>query len=93
MGKSGFHCMLQIQPTHKEGKCPSEDDVFDSILEVINDAKGYTLFTTFASNYWRLHTVLRAAKAAGSGCSTNRYRDTYLDMLHLEFFSADEFET
>ena len=40
MGKSGFHCMLADSTNaHKEGKCPSEDDVFDSILEVINDAR------------------------------------------------------
>ena len=79
---------------HKEGKCPSEDDVFDSVLEVIKDAKGYTLFTTFASNYWRLHTVLRAAKAAnkfvvpiGTGISkTFRYASA------LGLFSADEFD-
>ena len=56
--------------------------------------KGYTLFTTFASNYWRLHTVLRAAKAAnkfvvpiGTGISkTFRYASA------LGLFSADEFD-
>ena len=65
IGKSGFHCMLADSTNaHKEGKCPSEDEVYDSVVDVIQGAKGYTLFTTFASNFWRLHTVLRAAKAA-----------------------------
>ena len=95
MGKEGFHCMLADSTNaSKDGKCPSEDDTYDSILEVIQGSEGYTLFTTFASNFWRLHTVLRAAKAAGkivvpAGTGINK---TFKYASALGLFSDNEFD-
>ena len=49
----------------REGESPSEADVAIALNEVIAQAKGRVLVTTFASNVARLRSVAEAAAAAG----------------------------
>ena len=49
----------------KDGFCPSEADVYLPLLEVCEKAEALVLITGFASNFWRLKTILRVAKATG----------------------------
>ena len=47
----------------KEGFCPSESDVYEPLLQVCKEADQAILITGFASNFWRLKTILRVAQA------------------------------
>jgi ribonuclease J len=49
----------------REGESPSETDVGAALAEIISQAKGRVVVTTFASNVARLRSVAAAAIAAG----------------------------
>lgn len=59
-----------------DGFCPPESDTETSLTEVIREAKGQVVFTTFSSNWWRLkivlkicHTLQKKVFLAGHGVS------------------------
>lgn len=47
--------------SHKEGYCPGEDEVTDSLFKHFQSTRGTTYISTFSSNFWRLQTILECA--------------------------------
>ncbi len=49
----------------REGRSPSEREVAAELAALVRDARGRVAFTTFSSNVGRIHSIARAAQAAG----------------------------
>ncbi|MGD0632811.1 MAG: ribonuclease J [Beijerinckiaceae bacterium] len=84
----------------RDGVSPSEAEVASALQEVISQAKGRVVVTTFASNVARMRAVALAAQAAGRkvvlvGRAMDRVSSVarecgFLDHVH-PFLSADAF--
>lgn len=66
LGDEGVDVVLcDSTNAHREGNCPSEKTVFKPLLDEVAKARGAVIITTFASNLWRLQTVVEVCKALG----------------------------
>ncbi|WP_419809524.1 ribonuclease J [Sphingomonas sp.] len=72
----------------------SESSVREGLLEVVGQAKGRVLVTTFASNAARLHTLGQVAKQTGrTVCVTGRSLDRILRVARATGYLTDFPET
>ena len=86
----------------REGDSPSEEDVSESLAQIITEAKGRVLVTTFSSNVGRIRSIALAAEQAGRkvmvfGRSMLRVCEVARDLGYLDgiapFLSEDEFQS
>ncbi len=86
----------------REGVSPSEEDVSESLAEVIADSKGRVLITTFSSNVGRIRSIALAAEKVGRrvmvlGRSLLRVCEVSRELGYLDgiapFMSEDEFQS
>jgi len=50
---------------HQQGRCPSEKSIVEPMTQLIDQAIGKAIVTTFSSNLWRLHTIYEICKKLG----------------------------
>ena len=63
MGRQGVDLLFADSTNaHQPGNCPPESSTEQSLEQIIKESKGRVVLTTFASNLWRLLTVLKVAK-------------------------------
>ncbi|MEM8750058.1 MAG: ribonuclease J [Pseudomonadota bacterium] len=86
----------------REGVSPSEEEVSDSLAEIIEDSSGRVLVTTFSSNVGRIRSIALAAEKVGRkvmvlGRSLLRVCDVSRELGYLDgiapFLSEDEFQS
>ncbi len=86
----------------REGESPSEVEVSESLAEVITNATGRVLITTFSSNVGRIRSIAEAAEKAGRsvmilGRSLLRVCEVSRELGYLDgiapFLSEDEFQS
>ena len=86
----------------REGDSPSEEDVSESLAEIIEQAPGRVLVTTFSSNVGRIRSIAMAAEKVGRrvmvlGRSMLRVCEVARDLGYLDgiapFLSEDEFQS
>lgn len=63
IGKEGVDLLLADSTNaHIPGPSPSENDVLKPLIEAIGLAEGACFITTFASNFWRIKTIIEACQ-------------------------------
>ena len=86
----------------REGVSPSEEDVSESLANIIKEAPGRVLVTTFSSNVGRIRSIALAAEQVGRrvmilGRSMLRVCEVSRDLGYLDgiapFLSEDEFQS
>lgn len=86
----------------REGDSPSEEDVSESLANIIKEAPGRVLVTTFSSNVGRIRSIALAAEQVGRrvmilGRSMLRVCEVSRDLGYLDgiapFLSEDEFQS
>ncbi len=86
----------------REGVSPSEEEVSDSLANIIEDAPGRVLVTTFSSNVGRIRSIALAAEKVGRrvmvlGRSMLRVCEVSRELGYLDgiapFLSEDEFQS
>ena len=86
----------------REGDSPSEEDVSESLANIIKEAPGRMLVTTFSSNVGRIRSIALAAEQVGRrvmilGRSMLRVCEVSRDLGYLDgiapFLSEDEFQS
>ncbi len=86
----------------REGVSPSEEDVSESLTDIIKGAKGRVLITTFSSNVGRIRSIAMAAAQAKRqvmilGRSLLRVCEVSRELGYLDgiapFLSEDEFQS
>jgi ribonuclease J len=86
----------------REGDSPSEEDVSESLAQIIKEAPGRVLVTTFSSNVGRIRSIALAAEKEGRrvmilGRSMLRVCEVSRDLGYLDgiapFLSEDEFQS
>lgn len=66
LGKRGIDLLLcDSTNAQLEGRCPGEASVEEPLKRAFSQVKGAVIVTTFASNLWRLITIVRTAHAQG----------------------------
>jgi ribonuclease J len=84
----------------RDGESPSEQEVGDSLREIIENARGRVAITSFSSNVGRIRSIALAARDAGRqtlvlGRSMKRMIDVATELGYLdgvpEFLSEDDY--
>ena len=73
----------------REGESPSEQEVGESLREIIENARGRVAITTFSSNVGRIRSIALAARDAGGrslvlGRSMKRMIDVASELGYLD---------
>jgi ribonuclease J len=103
LGEEGVQALI-IDSTNafREGASPSEQDVANSLAEIIAKAKTRVAVTTFSSNVARIKAVAEAARAANrqvvvAGRALHRVIEVAVDTGYLpqgfRFLDQDQFKT
>ncbi len=103
LGKEGVLALIcDSTNAMRKGESPSEQQVSDSLAEIIEGSTGRVLVTTFSSNVGRIRSIAIAAGKAGRkvmifGRSMHRVCDVSRELGYLDgiapFVSEDEFKS
>ncbi len=101
LGKEGVLALIcDSTNAMRDGVSPSEQEVSDSLANVIEESKGRVLITTFSSNVGRIRSIAMAAEKAGRkvmifGRSMLRVCDVARELGYLDgiapFVNDDEY--